>query len=134
MGVTRPGPADRGEGPLTVLYLTIHQIAERLSVSEGSIRNEIRAGNLRAYRFRGAYRVAQEDLTEYIASCRVKQAQRATKPPIPAKKMGGSGLRHLDGQRSLAAWRRQGEAADPPSAHMSQSPEPSCDPSTPPAS
>ena len=131
MGVTRPGPADRGEGPLTVLYLTIHQIAERLSVSEGSIRNEIRAGNLRAYRFRGAYRVAQEDLTEYIASCRVKQAQRATKPPIPAKKMGGSPFKHLDGQRSLASWRRRGVAVDPPDGRNARSSGSSYDPSTP---
>ncbi len=112
-------------------FLSINQIAERLSVSEGTVRNEIRTGRLRAYRFRGAYRVAQEDLVGYIETCRVERAPLATKAPIPAKRMGGAPFKHLDGRRSLDAWRRQGVAVDPPDAHTPPSSSSSNGPSTP---
>ena len=112
-------------------FLSINQIAERLSVSEGTVRNEIRAGRLSAYRFRGAYRVAQEDLAEYIESCRFERAARVNKPPTPARRIEGAPFKHLDGRRSLDAWRRQGVAVDPPDAHTPPSSSSSNGPSTP---
>ena len=43
----------------------------------GSVRNEIRSGKLRAYRFRGAYCIHTDDLTAYVESCQVE-----TTPPL----------------------------------------------------
>ena len=128
----QPGPADRDEGPHEP-FLTIKRAAQRLGVSAGTIRNLILTGRLIAYKFMGTYRIKSEDLDTFVESCKVRRGRQAS-PPSPGAKAGGSPFKHLDGQRSLAAWRRQGEAADPPGEHTSQSPGSSCDPSTPPTS
>ena len=130
----KPGPADRDEGPPTEPLLTIRRAAERLSVAYGTIRKAIATEKLVAHKILGTYRIKPEDLDTFVENCRIKPSRPNSQPPAPGAKAGGSPFKHLDGQRSLAAWRRQGEAADPPGAHMSQSPESSCDPSTPPTS
>ena len=134
MGGAQPGPADRDEGPPTEPLLTIRRAAERLGVAYGTIRNAIATGKLVGYRILGTYRIKPEDLDAFVENCRIRPSRPNSKSPARGAKAGGSRFKHVDAQRSLAAWRRQGEAADPPCAHMSQSPESSCDPSTPPTS
>lgn len=112
-------------------FLTIPQVAERLCLSEGTVRNEIRAGRLKAYRFRGAYRIASEDLAGYVESCRFDSAAGVAAPPAPGREAGGTPFKHLDGQRSLDAWRRRGVAVDPPNEHKSRSSSSTRDPSAP---
>ena len=124
----------RRSSPHTAPCLTINQAATRLNLSYNTVRNLIQTGRLIAYKFMGTYRIKPEDLDTFVENCRIGPSRPKGQPPAPGAKAGGGPFKHLDGQRSLAAWRRQGEAADPEDAHMSQSPGSSCDPSTPPAS
>lgn len=52
--------------------LTIKQVAERLKVSERTIRNWIDKGDLKAYRFGLQYRIDETDLNEFIKKSKVK--------------------------------------------------------------
>ena len=115
-------------------YMSINQAAERLSVSGGTVRNEIRAGRLPAYRFRGAYRIRPEDLAAYVEGCRVAEVPKASRPPALPSKAGGAPFTHLDGGRLLDAWRRQGVLADRPGGRTPRSSASSCGPSEPPES
>lgn len=57
------------------LMLDIEDVAERLRVSESTIRTLVRLGKLRAYRIggrRGRLRFKQEDLDRYIESTLVQ--------------------------------------------------------------
>jgi len=63
--------------------LDIEEVAEKLRISESTIRGLVRSGKLRAYRIggkRGQLRFKDEDLTAYIDSTLVQpdQAQRAS--------------------------------------------------------
>jgi excisionase family DNA binding protein len=89
---------------MSAVYLSLSQTAERLNLSGGTVRNEIKSGRLRAYRFRGAYRIEEGDLAEYIRSCRLESREPEAKPPAP----GPTTLKHLDGARLRAAWNAQG--------------------------
>src|SRR4051812_6677286 len=128
------GPNEHQDDPRTGPSLTINQAATRLNLSYNTIRNLILKGKLTAYKFLGTYRIRPGDLDAFVESCKVDSGRQASQPPAPGAKAGGSPFKHLDGQRSLAAWRRQGVAADPPDEHTSRSPGSSCGPSTPPAS
>ena len=55
--------------------LDIEEIAEKLKVSESTIRGLVRSGKLRAYRIggkRGRLRFKEEDLSSYIESTLVR--------------------------------------------------------------
>ena len=52
--------------------LTIKEVAERLKVSERTIRNWIEKGELIAYRFGLQYRIKPEDLDTFIQKSKVK--------------------------------------------------------------
>lgn len=55
--------------------LDIEEVAEKLRVSESTIRGLVRSGKLRAYRIggkRGRLRFKEEDLTAYIDSTLVR--------------------------------------------------------------
>ena len=52
--------------------LTIKQVAERLKVSERTIRNWIDKGDLKAYRFGLQYRIDETDLQTFIQNSKVK--------------------------------------------------------------
>lgn len=52
--------------------LTIKEVAERLKVSERTIRNWIESGKLNAYRFGLQYRINAEDLNTFIENSKVK--------------------------------------------------------------
>jgi excisionase family DNA binding protein len=55
--------------------LDIEEVAQRLKVSEGTIRRLVRAGTLRAYRIggkRGRLRFKEEDLDSYVDSVLVQ--------------------------------------------------------------
>ena len=128
------GPNEHRADLRTAPCLTIHLAATRLNLSYNAVRNLILTGRLIAYKFMGTYRIKPEDLDAFVENCRIRPSRPNSKSPARGAKAGGSRFKHVDAQRSLAAWRRQGEAADPPCAHMSQSPGSSCDPSTPPTS
>ncbi|HQR23124.1 MAG TPA: excisionase family DNA-binding protein [Burkholderiaceae bacterium] len=48
--------------------LTLRQVAERLHVSERTVRREIADGRLRAVKLRSLYRIRPEDLQAYLAA------------------------------------------------------------------
>ena len=57
------------------LMLDIEEVAEKLKVSESTIRGLVRSGRLRAYRIggkRGQLRFKEEDLSAYIESTLVQ--------------------------------------------------------------
>jgi excisionase family DNA binding protein len=59
------------------LMLDIEEVAERLKVSESTIRSLVRSGKLRAYRIggkRGRLRFKEEDLDAYVDSTLVQPA------------------------------------------------------------
>ncbi len=112
-------------------FLTINQAAERLSVAYGTIRNAIVAGRLVAYKIMGTYRIRPEDLDAFIESCRVEHGRQGSRPPSPKSEAGGAAFTHLDGDRLLDAWRRQGVLAGRPRARNARSSGSSCGPSGP---
>lgn len=95
-------------------FLTIREAASLLRVSESTIRNAVRNGQLRAFRFGnrgGSIRIAADDFQQYVTSCETPGPRRT------AKGAGsGNGLfKALDGRKLLAAWQRQGVLDGPPS-------------------
>ena len=63
------------------LMLDIEEVAERLKVSESTIRGLVRAGKLRAYRIggkRGRLRFKEDDLDTYIESTVVRPGEDIT--------------------------------------------------------
>lgn len=54
-------------------YLSIAEAADKLQVSERTIRNWIEAGKLPAYRFGLAYRIKTEDFESFIESSKVNK-------------------------------------------------------------
>jgi excisionase family DNA binding protein len=58
--------------PTTLLSIPI--IAQRLDVSEKSVRRFIERGLLRAYKICGQIRIAEEDLMAFLASCRLHKS------------------------------------------------------------
>ena len=53
--------------------LTVSQVAEKLGYSTSQIRNLIREGKLKGYRFASSYRVEEEDLKECINKSIIKK-------------------------------------------------------------
>jgi putative molybdopterin biosynthesis protein len=51
--------------------LTVDEVAERLSVSHGTVRSLIREGELMASRIRRQLRVTEEQLSEYLNKAKV---------------------------------------------------------------
>jgi len=94
--------------------LTIREVAALLRVSESTIRNAIRNGQLQAFRFGtrgGSIRIAVADIENYTASCTTATRQRTNSINKP-----NTGLfKALDGRKLLAAWRQQGVLDGPPS-------------------
>jgi len=57
--------------------LTIHEVADLLKVKESTVRQWVRAGELRAIKFGKEWRVSQKDLEAYLNA-------HANRPPDPA--------------------------------------------------
>lgn len=53
--------------------LTVSQVAEKLGYSTAQIRNLIREGKLKGYKFASSYRVSEEDLKEFINNSMIKK-------------------------------------------------------------
>ncbi len=72
--------------------LTVRDVAKRLNVSQGCVYALLRRRKLAAYRIgraRGAIRVRQEDLDDYLDTCRIEKNEQPTKTPRVR-------LKHLD--------------------------------------
>ena len=54
--------------------LSVPAVAQRLNVSERSVRRCIERGLLRAYKIGGQIRIAEEDLLAFLASCRLHKS------------------------------------------------------------
>lgn len=66
------------------LMLDIEEVAEKLKISDGTIRRLVREGKLRAYRIggkRGRLRFREEDLEQYIESALVKPDEEEEAQP-----------------------------------------------------
>ena len=74
----------------------------------------------------GTYRIARADLDDFLRGCEVAAAVPATAAPARL----GPVFTHLDPDRLLSAWRRQGEPAAPPSGRSAPSSATSRAPST----
>ncbi|QPM68202.1 helix-turn-helix domain-containing protein [Atribacter laminatus] len=53
-------------------FLTVKEVAQKLNVSEFTIKRRIKEKRLRAYKFGGEYRISESDLQEFIKSSMVK--------------------------------------------------------------
>lgn len=72
-------------------YQTVKEVADRLKVSEATVRNWIKTGALRAIDIGKGWRIADEDLNRFMVSHQT--AQRAD-VPAEAHPASGSGKRH----------------------------------------
>jgi excisionase family DNA binding protein len=66
--------SDKAAQPEQPALHSIPAIAQRLDVSEKSIRRYIERGLLRAYKIGGQIRIAEEDLLAFLASCRLHKS------------------------------------------------------------
>lgn len=55
--------------PLVAEWMTIRGVAQQLLLSEKTVRRAIRDGQLRATRFRSAWRIRPEDVEAWGAGC-----------------------------------------------------------------
>lgn len=94
--------------------LRVRDIAVRLNISLSKAYELVNRGRIVSCRFEGAIRVSEEDLQEYVARCKKGRGLRVDERKHSPR--AGQPFRHLDGDRLLAAWRRQGVGFDPPSA------------------
>jgi len=88
------------------MVVTVAEAAALLRVSENTIRNAIRAGQLPALRVGigkkgGAYRILQEDLEAFVARCKERIVTVAA--PLPPVLPPLTAFRHVDVSRWLAA-------------------------------
>jgi len=94
--------------------LRVRDIAVRLNISLSKAYELINRGRISSCRFEGAIRVSEEDLEDYIARCKKGRGPRLENRHCSPRP--GQPFKHLDGDRLLAAWRRQGVGFDPPDA------------------
>jgi len=66
--------SDKAAQPEQPALHSIPAIAQRLDVSEKSVRRFIERGLLRAYKVGGQIRIAEEDLMAFLASCRLPKS------------------------------------------------------------
>lgn len=94
--------------------LRVSEVADRLNLSLSTVYQLIESGRLPSHcvGMRKGIRVAESDMLAYVERCRSVRRQA----PAPAPKKNGSPFRHLDAERLLDAWRRQGVRADRPDA------------------
>lgn len=71
----------------------VQEVAERLSVSEVTIRRLINDGQLRALKVRGQLRIGEDDLTSYLRSCRVPL------PVVPVRQKSKNPCGYYPGMR-----------------------------------
>jgi excisionase family DNA binding protein len=114
MGTGGPERADTTAGsadaPVGRFY-TVHEVANLLRVSLGTVYGDIRAGRLAAFRFgRKTYRITEEALQAYLAAAKVHAAARPRDTKRPAvrgrKPLVATTFKHLDAARLAKAWSR----------------------------
>lgn len=109
--------------------LTVRDVAGRLNVSLGCVYTLISRGELPCHRIgigRGAIRVREADLDEYLDSCRVETGPESLQSSRPTRR--NALFKHLDGERLRSAWRRQGVHSDGPNVCNTPSSGSKCDP------
>lgn len=94
--------------------LRASEVAVRLNCSLSTVYQLIESGRLPSHHvgMRKGIRVTEADLQAYVDRCRSVRRQA---PAAPQMK-NGSPFKHLDGERLLDAWHRQGVRADRPNA------------------
>lgn len=96
--------------------MTVKELAGRLEVGLSTAYGLIAAGKIRHRRIgahgRGAIRVDEESLQEFLA--RVERAAERGDTPTPPPAARPGGFTELDGRRLLDAWRRRGARASRP--------------------
>lgn len=104
----------RTQRPAEERLLRVNEVAQRLNLSLSTVYQLVESGRLTSHcvGMRKGIRVAESDLLAYVEQCRSARRQR----PAPAPKKNGSPFKHLDAERLLDAWRRQGVRAGRPNA------------------
>ncbi len=116
--------------------LTIKQVADRLQLSVSSVYDLCARRKLAHVRLgvgRGAIRIDEQALDDFIKQATV-QPEEPVAPQPAMKKTRVTGFTNLDGDRLLAAWRRQGVLPGQPDERNAQSSASTCGPSAPPES
>lgn len=101
-------------------FLTIREAANVLRVSQSTVRNAIRRGELPAYRFGsrgGTIRIAVTDLDKYVASRKTTAGSVLNSHAAASKR---TPFKNLHAEKLLAAWRQQGALDDPPNGCSAQ--------------
>ena len=99
--------------------LRVNEVGDRLNLSLSAVYQLIESGRLPSHcvGMRKGIRVAESDLLAYVEQCRSARRQA----PASAPRKNGAPFKHLDAERLLDAWRRQGVRADRPNAGSAQS-------------
>jgi excisionase family DNA binding protein len=66
--------SDKAAQPEQPALQSISTIAQRLNVSDKSVRRYIERGLLPAYKIGGQIRISEEDLLAFLASCRLHKS------------------------------------------------------------
>ena len=113
-----------GNGTAQLALLTVRQAADMLTVSTRKVYNLVTEGKLPHYRIDNVIRIAQDDVEDYIADCRVARQpivlEKVVEPTRRARKpsSGQSAVKtsHLKiGPRQLSLLRRAGVGISEPS-------------------
>ena len=71
------------------MFLKVRDTAERLNVSESCVYQLVEAGKLACHRIgigRGAIRISEEDIRQYLESCRYEKHEKPRRTPRPKLK------------------------------------------------
>lgn len=104
----------RTEQPAEERFLRVYEVAQRLNLSLSTVYQLVESGRLPSHNvgLKKGIRVAESDLLSYVERCRSARRQA----PAPALAKNGAPFKHLNGERLLDAWRRQGVRAGRPNA------------------
>jgi excisionase family DNA binding protein len=103
--------------------LTAREAAEKLTVSTRKVYNLVAAGKLPHYRINNTVRIAEEDIEDYLADCRIARQpvipEHVEEPPHRGRNLSSGQPRvtasHLKiGPRQLALLRRGGVGTSGP--------------------
>ena len=109
--------------------LTAKQVASLLNVSKSLVYRLKDEGVLPFYKVgRSAVRFIRHDVEEYLTSCQGNKESKGGARRGPPRLRS---FKHLDGERLLAAWQRQGVDVSPPGERSAPPSSSSCAPSTP---
>lgn len=88
-----------------VKLLKVDEVAAILRISRSACYGLVASQQIQAHKIGGSIRVCEEDLLSYIAGTRITSPQTSVRP---TRRRRNRSVKHLDADRLLAAWKKQG--------------------------